>query len=428
MQINSINSIPQSNIYCNRSYKTKNSKQTKPAFTGLFSFFTNKNTLRATLNSDIAIYSPKELAKLREYATREVVDMFKQAPTPGLIKRMDNILHSPFVDYETAYFGGDCSNLADQIAYHTGSKNDSELYRHFVLTSLSQTMPMELIEKSRKVGLTGSNESLYNILESYSKMDEATPMAAQVRKMVQRLTEAEIPIHNQNYLCAKSILNNQPLMSKTYVDSLGLTPESSIKIIHNEDMPDTNFYTAHSVIGKPKLLRDGSGNSSLFFIVDPEKCKNIPSKSEEASIIFSFYSRNMSLYNLAGLSENKTVREEVFDIIPWIKANRNRHIATRKKYIGKDETLYRTLYTAKTYHPELLELNFLEKYIMSYGGKVDMYDIFSEFPVRYTFSEDGKLLKDTTKRINELKQENSPNNSERIEKLSDFLDYITPNT
>ena len=411
MQINSINSIPKNNIYSNRSYKTKNSEQVKPAFTGLFSFLSNKNALRATLDSDIAIYSPKELAKLREYATREVVDMFKQAPTPGLIKRMDNILHSPFVDYKTEYFGSGCSNLADQIAYNVSTKNDSELYRRFVLTSLSQTMPMELIEKSRKVGLTIENRTLHNILDSYSKMDEATPMAAQVRKMVQRLIDAEIPIHDSSYFCAKSIINNQPLMSKTYVDALGLTPQSSVGIIHNGDMLDTYFYKTHSEMGKSKLLRDVSANNSFFFIADPEK--------------FSLNKKDMSLYNLAGLSENKTVREEVFDIIPWIKANRNRHIATRRRYIGKDETLYRTLYTAKLYHPELLKLNFLEKYIMSYDGKVDMPDIFSEFPGRYTFSEDGKLLEEITKRINELKQENSSNNTERIEKLSDFLDYVT---
>lgn len=410
------------NNQCKPAYSLK-SKEVTPSFTGLFNLFSAKNAARATFESDIGIYSQKELARLKERVTKEVVDMFTEPTTPGLAQRLDKILHSPFIDYKTTYFGHGSTNLADEISLYSSNSKGSELYRQFVLTSLAETMPMELIDKSSKADLTRSNKAIYHILDSYSQMDESTPLAAQVRKMVRRLADAEIPIYNDSFLCAKSIRSNQPLMSKTYVEALNLTPESKIEIISENDLLNKIYFNIiHEEIGKPEIIIDPMKNNARFFIVNPVKRNEINKNAKNLNSTFTYDTSKMSLYDLAGLSKNKAVKEETFDMVSWIKANRDRLSFYGKVSYGRDETLRNTLLNAEKYHPELMKPEFLERYIMSYNGKIHYQNIFEEFPSSYITNP--KLLEELPKRISSLKKENNAENIERIERLTDFYLFV----
>lgn len=421
MKINQINSISTDNQYRN-NIKTSKRNISQPSFHGIFNSRNSKNMIKTTLDSDILIYTPAELTKLKENVTREVVEMFNQPATPGLVKRLDKILHSAFIDYQTPYFNQGQINLADHITLFKNSIGN-ELYRQFLLTSLAETIPMEVLDKNRKEKLTYTNQALYYILNTYSKMDEKTPMAEQVRKMVKRLADSNILIKNQNYLCARSIRSNQPLMAKTYVEALGLTPESKIEIMSDRYISKSYLAFLQERLEFPPLINDTSKEDLHFFIINPDKRDEINEKFKDTPYKqFLYKTENMSLYNLAGLSENKDIRENTFDIINWIKNNRNRYIRSSKMYIDQDKTLFTTLSTAKYYHPELKSLEYLEKYLMSYKNIFSLPELFDEFPDSYI--ENEKLLEEIPKRIIALKQENSLDASKRIQVLSDFYMYV----
>lgn len=142
-----------SNITGNNNVNTVNhtNKQSTPAFSGWGNLFKPKksNPIYARLDSDIRIYSQKELERLRRNVALEISEIMDMSNTPGLTKRLDDLLHSPFVNYEPRYIDN-LFSLADKITFPTQNKRNTETYRQFVLTSLSETMPLEILDKNQK--------------------------------------------------------------------------------------------------------------------------------------------------------------------------------------------------------------------------------------------------------------------------------------
>ena len=137
---NTINTTKQYN-----TNKSNNSTST-PNFTGFWNLFEKKTSLKyVKLESDTAIYSPKELKKLRKNVANEIREIIKMPATPGLKKRLNDLLYSPFADYKTDYFDG-MSNLSNLISYNCERGKGTDLYRQFVTTSIAETMPIELLK------------------------------------------------------------------------------------------------------------------------------------------------------------------------------------------------------------------------------------------------------------------------------------------
>ena len=79
---------------------------------GIFS----SNPIYARLDSDIRIYSQKELERLRRNVALEISEIMDMSNTPELTKRLDDLLHSPFVNYEPRYIDN-LFSLADKITF-----------------------------------------------------------------------------------------------------------------------------------------------------------------------------------------------------------------------------------------------------------------------------------------------------------------------
>ena len=86
------------------------------------------------------------------------------------------------------------------------------------------------LDKNQKKAITTTNEAVKKMLYDYTKMDESTPQAAAIRKMVKRLGENDIPVNNSDYYLAMSITHKKPLMSKTYIDTFNISPAKNIPI------------------------------------------------------------------------------------------------------------------------------------------------------------------------------------------------------
>ena len=272
MQITAITNT----INTTKQYNTNKSNNlvSTPNFTGFWNFLPKKNSLRfVKLDSDITIFSPKELKKLRENVAREIKEIITLPATSALKKRLDDLLTSPFVDFKADYSG---ESLADKIVYNFEAGKGTDMYRYFLTKSLAESMPLEILKSKDFKGIVSKrgNEPLKYVLETYHKMNEKTPEAEMVRKMVDRFKNADIPIPNKNYYLAESIINNQLLMSKTYINTFGINPNDNIEIISNKSThTEVNFRELIKKFNNPPIMENCVTNTK-FFIVNPDKAKN----------------------------------------------------------------------------------------------------------------------------------------------------------
>ena len=290
----------------NTTSKSYNVTQ-NPSFSGLWNIFPKKNSLRyVKLDSDMSIFSPNELKKLRKNISSEIQEIISMPETPALKKRLDDLLHSPFTDYKIEYEG---ESLSDRIAYPYKHGKGTALYRQFITTSLAETMPLEILKgkEFKEIAYREGNEPLHYIFDNYHKMNENTPEAASIRKIVHRFKDADIYIPNQNFYLAESLVKNQPLMSKTYVDLFGIKPFQNMDVYtHLDKYPIEcgenldKHYGNSNFIDHPTLGK--------FFVVNPYKIDDG----------YTLYvgpegSKLISLYQLSQLSKNEEIRK-VFDL------------------------------------------------------------------------------------------------------------------
>lgn len=401
----------------NVTNKTQNSNVSNPSFTGFWNFLPKKNSLRyVKLDSDTTIFSPKELKQLRENVTREVKEIISMPETLALKKRLDDLLTSPFVDYKTDYSGG---SLTGDIVYNFETGKGSGMYRHFLTKSIAETMPLEILKNKDFKGIVSErgNEPLKYVLETYHKMNEKTPEAEMVRKMVGRLKEADIPIPNKNYYLAESIVNNQSLMSKTYIDKLGITPNDEISVITERSTHTKNYFDKlYKRFENPKII-DNSVTGTKFFIVNPHKARY----EDGRYFNYESVSEPITLYKLCGLSKDEEIRN-IFDVIPFMKNDLHKYHPRNERDFAPEDKFEHFLLGAKDYHPELTSVDFVEKYVKSFGGdEKEVYAILSDYlPIKYN-SEFKTELED---KIHLLSKNNSTENKKELDLLTRIYNYV----
>lgn len=408
---NTINTTKQYN-----TNKSNNSAST-PNFTGFWNFLPKKNSLRCVkLDSDITIFSPKELKKLRENVAREIKEIITLPATSALKKRLDDLLTSPFVDFKADYSG---ESLADKIVYNFETGKGTDMYRYFLTKSLAESMPLEILKSKDFKGIVSKrgNEPLKYVLETYHKMNEKTPEAEMVRKMVDRFKNADIPIPNKNYYLAESIINNQLLMSKTYINTFGINPNDNIEIISNKSAhTEVNFREIIKKFNNPPIMENSVTNTK-FFIVNPDKAKN----SDGSYFNYGNVSEPFTLYKLCGLSKDEGIRN-IFDVIPFMKNNLHKYRPRNEKDFVPINKFEHFLIGAEDYHPELTSVDFVEKYVKSFEGdeKEVCAILFDYLPIK----RNAEFKAELENKINMLRQSNSTESKKELNLLNEINNYI----
>lgn len=408
---NTINTTKQYN-----TNKSNNSAST-PNFTGFWNFLPKKNSLRyVKLDSDITIFSPKELKKLRENVAREIKEIITLPATSALKKRLDDLLTSPFVDFKADYSG---ESLADKIVYNFETGKGTDMYRYFLTKSLAESMPLEILKSKDFKGIVSKrgNEPLKYVLETYHKMNEKTPEAEMVRKMVDRFKNADIPIPNKNYYLAESIINNQLLMSKTYINTFGINPNDNIEIISNKSAhTEVNFRELIKKFNNPPIMENSVANTK-FFIVNPDKAKN----SDGSYFNYGNVSEPFTLYKLCGLSEDEGIRN-IFDVIPFMKNDLHKYRPRNEKDFVPINKFEHFLIGAEDYHPELTSVDFVEKYVKSFEGdeKKVCAILFDYLPIK----RNAEFKAELENKINMLRQNNSTESKKELDLLNEINNYI----
>ena len=415
MQITAITNT----INTTKQYNTNKSNNSisAPNFTGFWGFLPKKNSLRyVKLDSDITIFSPKELKKLQENVAREIKEIITLPTTSALKKRLDDLISSPFVDFKADYSG---ESLADKIVYNFETGKGTDMYRYFLTKSLAETMPLEILKSKDFKGIVSKrgNEPLKYVLETYHKMNEKTPEAEMVRKMVDRLNNADIPIPNKNYYLAESIINNQLLMSKTYINTFGINPNDNIEIISNKSAhTEVNFKELIKKFNNPPIMEDSVTNTK-FFIVNPDKAKN----SDGSYFNYGNVSELFTLYKLCGLSKDEGIRN-IFEVIPFMKNDLHKYRPRNEKDFVPINKFEHFLIGAKDYHPELTSVDFVGKYVKSFEGeeKEVCAILFDYFPIKHNAEFKAEL----ENKINMLSQSNSTESKKELDLLNEINNYI----
>lgn len=415
MQITAITNT----INTTKQYNTNKSNNlaSTPNFTGFWNFLPKKNSLRfVKLDSDITIFSPKELKKLRENVAREIKEIITLPATSALKKRLDDLLTSPFVDFKADYSG---ESLADKIVYNFEASKGTDMYRYFLTKSLAESMPLEILKSKDFKGIVSKrgNEPLKYVLETYHKMNEKTPEAEMVRKMVDRFKNADIPIPNKNYYLAESIINNQLLMSKTYINTFGINPNDNIEIISNKSThTEVNFRELIKKFNNPPIMGNCVTNTK-FFIVNPDKAKN----SDGSYFNYGNVSEPFTLYKLCGLSKDEGIRN-IFDVIPFMKNNLHKYRPRNEKDFVPINKFEHFLIGAEDYHPELTSVDFVEKYVKSFEGdeKEVCAILFDYLPIK----RNAEFKSELENKINMLRQSNSTESKKELNLLNEINNYI----
>lgn len=415
MQITAITNT----INTTKQYNTNKSNNlaSTPNFTGFWNFLPKKNSLRfVKLDSDITIFSPKELKKLQENVAREIKEIITLPATSALKKRLDDLLTSPFVDFKADYSG---ESLADKIVHNFETGKGTDMYRYFLTKSLAESMPLEILKSKDFKGIVSKrgNEPLKYVLETYHKMNEKTPEAEMVRKMVDRFKNADIPIPNKNYYLAESIINNQLLMSKTYINTFGINPNDNIEIISNKSAhTEVNFRELIKKFNNPPIMENSVTNTK-FFIVNPDKAKN----SDGSYFNYGNVSEPFTLYKLCGLSKDEEIRN-IFDVIPFMKNNLHKYRPRNEKDFVPINKFEHFLIGAEDYHPELTSVDFVEKYVKSFEGdeKEVCAILFDYLPIK----RNAEFKAELENKINMLRQSNSTESKKELNLLNEINNYI----
>ena len=415
MQITAITNT----INTTKQYNTNKSNNlaSTPNFTGFWNFLPKKNSLRfVKLDSDITIFSPKELKKLQENVAREIKEIITLPATSALKKRLDDLLTSPFVDFKADYSG---ESLADKIVYNFETGKGTDMYRYFLTKSLAETMPLEILKSKDFKGIVSKrgNEPLKYVLETYHKMNEKTPEAEMVRKMVDRLSNADIPIPNKNYYLAESIINNQLLMSKTYINTFGINPNDNIEIISNKSAhTEVNVRELIKKFNNPPIMENSVTNTK-FFIVNPDKAKN----SDGSYFNYGNVSEPFTLYKLCGLSKDEGIRN-IFDVIPFMKNNLHKYRPRNEKDFVPINKFEHFLIGTEDYHPELTSVDFVEKYVKSFEG--DEKEVCAILLDYLPIKRNAEFKAELENKINMLRQSNSTESKKELNLLNEINNYI----
>jgi len=358
---NVTNSISNYNTTTNRNNNIQkpNSQQN---FTGLFSCFKSSKE-PIFLNTDMSILSPKQVKKATEYVIQEVGSLVKRDFTPGASKRLENLLNSPYIDYSLPKLKNGLA-LIDLVDVRYMPTKENKLRSQFIRTSLAKTMPMELLDKEAKKLMYGRNHGIFHIFQSYSKMDEASKEAGEVRDMILRMKEYGIKVDNYPEFFAECIFNNKPQMCNLLKSEFNITPETEVNILRgnqNKINQYSNEFGSSSIIIEDPYYNDlYDRTNKLLMIVNPEKIEN-----RDFFYTVECSNDKINMLDLMSLMPD-TAFKDVFDVPKYIAEN----IAGRTRQVYRRRLAPETIDEASEFfmksqyrHPEFKTIEFMEKYI-----------------------------------------------------------------
>ncbi len=409
--------------------KTNNVKQinpsynNQPAFTGIWSFLAKgmKDSEQVYLDKNMAILSPKQVEKAKEYVAQEVHTLIKSSFTPEASKRLDNLLNSPYIDY-TLPVCGDCNlRLFDFVDVAKTSTEKYELYNQFLRTSLGKTMPMELVNQVSKDHLYVLNNGIFHIFQDYTKADELSKESQEVRDMVIRMSKAGIKNEGVPSFFADCLITGKTQMCKILQENFDINPETQVDILRCKNHMLEKLSSSFGVTNKvedPHYVRETGFdiNTKNLLVVYPYKFKEM----REPSWAKKYTEDKISLYDIAALCSHEN-SQKFFDIPSYLseylagkfRYNHHLNLDLIKEFFNRNVTK----------HPELYSFEFFEKFAtrLKATKSLDFQSYFDSIP-KYCFNKID--VSDAKKLIEQLKADGSKESLKRLETVSEVYNYI----
>lgn len=395
-------------------------------FTGFWGFFKSPKE-PVLLNTDMAILSPKQVKKATEYVIQEVSSLLKRDFTPGASKRLDNLLNSPYIDYSLPKLKNGLA-LIDLVDVRYMPTKENKLRSQFIRTSLAKTMPMELLDNEAKKLMYSRNHGIFHIFQSYSKMDESSKEAGEVRDMILRMKEYGIEVDNYPEFFAECMFNNKPKMCNLLKSEFNITPETEVNIFRgNQDKINqysNEFGASHVILEDPYYYDKYDYSKNLLMIVHPEKIDD-----RDFYYAVEYHNDKINMLDLVSLMPD-TALKEVFDVPKYIAEN----IAGRTRQVYRRRLAPETIDEASEFfmksqyrHPEFKSIEFLEKYISNLLQTKKANNLnYHLSSIPYTLETSENKIK-LVELIEQIKKDKPQDMSERLNSLEILYKYLCKN-
>ncbi len=400
--------------YYSYNAASKNKNVGQPSFTGIFNFLGNNAAKDVFVNTNAKILTQRQLQKVKENVVEEIYSLFKSRYTPANSKRLDELLNSPYVDYNLEHVGSSGLSLADCIELHH-SHTENKLYNQFVRTSLAKTMPFDAFEDPKSIkSLYSRNDSIFQIFQSYTKMDEASSEAKEVRDMVLRLKDNNVEINDYPEFFADCLYSGKLQMCKLLESNFDINPETVINLSRStHDTAKANS----EVFGTSTLFSNSYYNFYYDLVYHPQKL---------GSDCDGYYKilqnkHQMSLWDFAVCCPDKNSKE-FFDIPKYIF--NTFHTPRNRSFLTYSELTSFLWINAKN-HPEMKTFDFIEqmaKYFRQKSSQPPEAKVYLDFiPTNiFNIKDNPEYENEALKRIKKLSSEFKKDNSERIKILEEL--------
>lgn len=330
-----------------------------PNFKGLFSFFCKEAKSIPLESAQEMVLSEKQLYSVKKAVVKEIAAILHGPATEPITERLDKLLNSPFADYSLSCLGETGSvSLRNMVSM---PKNENpKLYSQFLLTSLSKTMPIEEYKGSKDVtNLYHNNEYLYDILKSYTNIDENSVKAKSIRTMIPRLLESKVDIQDLPSFFADYLLAGKTKICKLLEKELNLKPNTEIPVLNSFFMNKEIFLNKCKRVKSVSTIFNTYEDPSA--VVHMQKYKwALNSPDNECRIFYK------TLYNIAGASQNPETRN-FFDIADFLFGQCKEGYSSW--FTGTAEKNRAFLQMHINTHPELKSLEFYEKLASKYNAQ-----------------------------------------------------------
>lgn len=403
-------------------------------FSGLFGLFSSQKEENISLDADIGVLSQKQINKTKKLVNQEIYNIiYKSDYSEANSKRLDKLLHSAFVDYKLEGFLPERSFVSlNDLLLVRNSENNNRLYNQFLITSLTETLPELTFHDIPDVELSSSdytlkyglkkiyhnNNAIFQIFQSYLKMDEDSKEAETIRKMIKNLKEYNMETKDYPSFFAECLLNNKTKMCKFLCDEFGFEPITVAPAVRNSHDRD-NISRYKDKKGVSPICDDiqyyGNEQYPNFAIVYPDKTHDIYISSDDC--------HNYELYDISALSQGKEAKE-FFDIPEYLYQSFKGK--TSLNYFAQDTDMWG--YPKGTYqiqhffwdnqhrHPELSTLDFLEKFASKFS-RDELNSGRRGNGIDWNFWLRNDSLKHILTLIKQLQNDNSPEAQKRIDIL-----------
>lgn len=375
-----INTISYSNRPKQQRNFQSNLPSNFPAFTSINPFKKNIVT-DVFVNTDVKILSPKQIKKAKENVLNEIVALFKTPFTPAGSKRMEDLLNSPFADY-TMKFGNLGFTLVDYI--NCGMKNQkvTPLYNQFLRTSLAKILPYELLDKEARTNLFYKNSRIFDIFQSYTKMNETSKEAQEIRDMILRMKENDVEIKEYPAFFADCLFNGKLEMCRFLEKHFNsINPETQIDLITGNSAIIDKF---SNMYGTGTQIKLSSGEDDLL-IYYPKIFDRDRQFGQYYNLTEYTISRN--LWDMSLFSQDKNIRG-FFDIPKYMFQLKDSYYERRCR--STTELLDKFYRKNVKLHPEIKTLDFVEKVAKYFLYNPKTKEV-SDYYGRIDFLEKGLL-------------------------------------